>query len=132
MRIALALLLAGAATGAAACDASLEGGQGIDGKRYRLSFRTRPAQVAVGKPFAVDLVVCPRDGEARIGEVRVDAHMPEHRHGMNYRPSVKAATGPGHYRAEGLVFHMPGRWQYLFDISDGSGHERLTRDTLLR
>jgi hypothetical protein len=45
----------------------------------------------------------------------VDAQMPEHRHGMNYRPTV-SATGNGRYVAEGLLFHMPSRWQLRFDV----------------
>jgi hypothetical protein len=43
---------------------------------------------------------------------------------LNYRPTV-AARGPGTYRAEGLLFHMPGRWDLLFDVDTGAGAERL-------
>ena len=32
---------------------------------------------------------------------------------MNYRPTVQA-LGDGRFTAEGLVFHMPGRWRFLF------------------
>ncbi len=42
----------------------------------------------------------------------------QHKHGMNYRPSVKA-LGQGLYRAEGLMFHMPGRWELVFELRDG-------------
>jgi len=56
--------------------------------------------------------------------------MPEHRHGMNYRPTV-ATSGEGRYRAEGLLFHMPGRWQLLFDVERGGRTERLAADILL-
>ena len=31
---------------------------------------------------------------------------------MNYRPQ-RRAKGDGRYRAEGLLFHMPGRWQFV-------------------
>ena len=48
--------------------------------------------------------------------------MPLHRHGMNYRPEVKALA-PGRWRVEGLLFHMPGKWEFVF-IVDG---ERMTR-----
>ena len=40
--------------------------------------------------------------------------MPAHRHGMNYRATVSTLS-PGVYRAEGLMFHMPGRWRVIFD-----------------
>jgi hypothetical protein len=47
--------------------------------------------------------------------------MPAHRHGMNYRPSVASLAG-GRFRAEGLLFHMPGHWEFIVEI----GGERLT------
>jgi hypothetical protein len=43
---------------------------------------------------------------------------------MNYRPRV-SARGDGLYVAEGLLFHMPGRWQLLFDVECGGRMERL-------
>ena len=88
--------------------------------------------MVVGKPFAVDLIVCPREAGARIEEVRVDGHMPEHRHGMNYKASVKAQGEPGRYRAEGLMFHMPGNWEFLFDVRDAKGMERLKQEFPLK
>lgn len=70
-----------------------------------------PAPIALGRHFALQLQVCPAD--ARL--LRVDASMPEHRHGMNYRPSLKA-LGDGRWQAEGLLFHMAGRWELAFDV----------------
>ncbi len=42
---------------------------------------------------------------------------------MNYRPSVKP-QGAGLYRAEGLMFHMPGRWELVFEWRDAAGATR--------
>jgi hypothetical protein len=56
--------------------------------------------------------------------LRVDATMPEHRHGMNYRPVVSARSAA--YRAEGMLFHMPGRWDVTFDVEGNGRSERLT------
>ena len=86
--------------------------------RYELSYRTEPATIAVGQPFRVHGAFCRRDGDG-IDSVRVDALMPEHGHGMNYKPTVTLAAG-GALRAEGLVFHMPGRWHLTFAIT-GAG-----------
>lgn len=47
--------------------------------------------------------------------------MPEHRHGMNYAPSVRA-LGDGRYHSAGWLFHMPGRWEFVFEM----GGERFT------
>ena len=38
---------------------------------------------------------------------------------MNYRPSV-TPQGAGRYRAEGLMFHMPGRWELVFEWRDAA------------
>jgi hypothetical protein len=56
--------------------------------------------------------------------------MPEHRHGMNYRPTL-ASRGDGRYLAEGLLFHMPGRWRLLFDLERDGRRVRLTADVPL-
>ena len=132
MKPTLAITFGAFASGALACTPGLEGGRTIEGARHVLAYRTDPARVAVGKPFALDLVVCSRDAREAISELRVDAHMPAHRHGMNYQASVKPLPVAGRYRAEGLMFHMPGHWEFLFDIADASGRERLKQDHLLK
>jgi len=66
--------------------------------------------------FAIDVAACAKTGPAP-KSLKVDAHMPEHRHGMNYAPKV-TALGPGRWRAEGLMLHMPGKWEFVF-VVDG-------------
>ncbi len=78
------------------------------------------APIVVGRHFAIEVRVCPAEAVL----MRVDAMMPEHRHGMNYRPSVKR-IGDGHWRAEGLMFHMPGSWDLQLDVQASGGTERL-------
>jgi hypothetical protein len=97
---------------------------------YSIVFRTEPARVAVGRAFAIEAEVCAKDGAVQPTGLRVDAHMPAHRHGMNYRPTV-VAEGAGRFRAEGLLFHMPGRWQFLFDVEAPGMHERVAKDLSL-
>jgi hypothetical protein len=128
----LAAALALGASAAPACTAVIEGGRTLEGARHVLAYRPDPARVALGEPFALDIVVCPKDPGAGIAELRVDAHMPEHRHGMNYKASVRPLAGAGRYRAEGLMFHMPGRWEFLFDVVDAGGRERLKQDHPLK
>jgi hypothetical protein len=43
---------------------------------------------------------------------------------MNYRPTVTTA-GAGRFRAEGLMFHMPGAWELTFDVVAADGTERV-------
>jgi hypothetical protein len=112
---AAALTLAAVlAAPAAACE--LPAGKRLESARIALSYRTAPAKIAVGEHFEVHFATCPNVR----GPIRVDAHMPEHRHGMNYRPSIAPAAGG--YRSEGWLFHMPGRWEFVFEV----GGERLT------
>ena len=49
--------------------------------------------------------------------------MPQHGHGMNRVPEVRALAG-GRFRVEGLFFHMPGRWELYFDVTQGARTER--------
>jgi hypothetical protein len=111
------LWLALLAPAAQACE--LPGGpaEKLASATYTLLYRAAPA-LRVGEHFALELAVCPAPDE-----LRVDAWMPDHRHGMNYRPSVKALGG-GRYRAEGLLFHMPGRWEFLFELRSGGEAQR--------
>ncbi len=85
-------------------------------------FQPRPAPIKVGELFALDIEVCVTKGELR--GVAVDANMPEHKHGMNYKPVVKKSADDT-WAATGLMFHMPGRWQFVFDVDTGAGRERV-------
>jgi hypothetical protein len=119
VRAAFAASLLAAAAQAAACELP-DGGRTVESPRYALAYRTQPARIAVGEHFVVEIAVCAKGNAASPGAVEVDAWMPEHRHGMNYKAGV-SALGGGRFRAEGLMFHMPGRWELLFDL----GGERL-------
>jgi len=112
------------ATGTQGCE--LPGGrvQRIESPRHVVLYRAQPAP-RVGEHFALEFAICPAPDT-----VRVDATMPEHRHGMNYRPSV-TAQGGGRYRAEGLMFHMAGRWELVFEVRAGNATERLAQSLKL-
>jgi hypothetical protein len=127
--VAVGLLVAAASAAAERCEApSGFVAQGrLSANDVVLLFRTVPAAIEVGRHFVVEAIVCATPASQGL---RVDAQMPEHRHGMNYRPTV-AATGAGRYRAEGLLFHMPGRWQLLFDVDHGGRTDRLSTDIML-
>jgi len=50
-------------------------------------------------------------------ELIADGAMPHHRHGLVRRPEV-TADGPGRFRVDGMLLHMPGRWELYFDVVD--------------
>ena len=124
MTLAPLLLAWIAAAAAPACELPGGGAQRIESLRHVVLYRAQPAP-RVGEHFALDFAVCPAPQA-----VRVDATMPEHRHGMNYRPTV-TAQGGGRYRAEGLMFHMAGRWELVFEVRTGSATERLAHSLRL-
>ena len=98
------------------------GWQQLESTRYVVAFRPHAAP-SVGQLFALDFALCAKSG-APPQRVQVDAHMPAHRHGMNYVPSVQIVA-EGLYRAEGLMLHMPGRWEFLFELSTDGRTDRL-------
>jgi len=126
MRHLLCAVLLAAGAPALACDAPDAGYVRLESAQFVVWMATRPAAVPIGTEFAVDALLCAKSA-ARADAVRFDAWMPAHRHGMNARPSVQALGG-GRWRAEGFLFHMPGRWQFTVDIDTPHGRERLTRD----
>jgi len=97
-------------------------GTRLESERFVLSYKAQAVEVA--KHFAVDVTVCPKSGQPVPEALKVDAHMPEHRHGMNYAPTLQT-LGPGRWRAEGLMFHMPGRWEFLFEVRAAGSTDRL-------
>lgn len=114
----LSLPLAQAATPVAepACGEQLVGKvTRIDNAAYRLAFRSTPSPIVMGTHFSLDIAVCPLAGNPVANALRVDAIMPAHQHGMNYAPSLRQIS-PGLYRADGLMFHMPGLWEFRFEI----------------
>ena len=50
---------------------------------------------------------------------------------MNYKPTLKA-VGENRYRAEGLMFHMPGQWALLFDLRAGDKVEQAAQAVTVR
>jgi hypothetical protein len=114
------------ATSAAACEPPVQGAK-LESARYTLAYKL--SEVAVSRHFTMDVGACAKSGAAPEA-LKVDAQMPEHRHGMNYRPDVKRVAWSekaGQWRVEGLMFHMPGRWQLAFEL-DG---ERLAAEMLV-
>jgi len=124
----LALL---AATAAAAADAdcavrlpdsppAAQQTMGADGAM--LAFAPNRWPLPVGQTLSLQIAICPP-----MTLLAVDADMPAHRHGMNYRPSLRA-LGDGRYAADGLLLHMPGRWRFIFDLALDGRSVRLTHE----
>ena len=130
--LVLLALLAGAAPATADCPLDLGHGTGwvVFSDHYMIAFRPEPMRIEVGEPFALLFNVCTKNGNSA-ELVAVDAQMPEEKQGMKTKPTIVAA-GDGRYRAEGMMFHRPGRWELAIDVRAGEESERLTHEIILK
>jgi hypothetical protein len=119
LAVPLALLLA--ATNAAA-DA-WPSARGLFTVEYASSLQP----IAINRMHSWELTVLDAEGEPVTGaKVTVTGGMPAHNHGLPTEPRVTAELGAGHYRVEGLRFHMAGHWEISVTIA-AAGQE----DTVL-
>lgn len=133
LRVVRAVIAGALALSAAGASAQDDCGAALNAKPWiaesdgvRVAFVARPLPVPVGRHFQIDFIVC--GAALRSGTtIAVDADMPAHRHGMNYRARVEALPG-GVYRAHGLMFHMPGSWRVIFDLPLEGRTLRVTRE----
>ena len=88
-----------------------------------MSYSIRPNPIPTNEPFELDLFLQRDNRPVEGARLAVDAAMPQHRHGMNTQPVV-TATSPGRFHVSGMQFHMPGRWELYFDITEGAVTER--------
>ena len=110
------------------CDfGNLPNDQRTSSASFDVGYRLEPPKIAVAEPFSMVIEICNKDGSSFTGAPVVNAHMPLHGHGMNYRPRI-TKTDEGTFRAEGFLFHMPGKWQFKIDIEGNGKAERVTLD----
>jgi hypothetical protein len=126
---ALALALA-AGHAHAACPGEAQGFRRLSSPEAEVALRWEPAEIKVAQFFAVEVVACRAAGPEPVSRIAIDASMPAHGHGMNYRPSVSSPQ-PGRYRFSGLMLHMAGRWQVTIDLFQGGRRTRLTHEVNL-
>ena len=131
LRMLISVLLISAVIPAVAQTCDYPGGQRVESARYVLAYRTKPERVRIGEHFSIDLMVCPKSGQPAPDVVRVDGFMPDHNHGMNYKAVVKPAAS-GRYEATGLMFHMPGKWDFIFEVRGEGKMDRMTHTVILQ
>ena len=110
-----------------ACVPSIDGPR-LESARYVLAFKAET--ISVSRHFTIDIAACAKPGQPVPQSLKVDAHMPEHRHGMNYAPAVRTLA-PGQWRAEGLLLHMPGKWELVFELRAAGATDRLSHALVL-
>ncbi|MCX7167432.1 MAG: hypothetical protein NTV11_14320 [Rhodocyclales bacterium] len=131
---ALALLLMAAAA-QAACPPGEADGTVVSKDELVLAYRPalnpdkgpKANRVPMAKHFALEVQLCDKGGVSGAQLTKADATMPEHKHGMNYRPVV-TPLGDGRFRVEGMMLHMAGHWQLAFEAQAGKQVTRFTHD----
>lgn len=96
-----------------------------DKKSFKLSYVPDPDPIPMNRHFRLKLLLQNATNKPLDGALlKVDATMPEHNHGMNVKPKVKA-LGQGRYEVQGFLFHMPGYWEVRADIEHGGKREQV-------
>lgn len=87
-----------------------------------LHYRIDPSPLRVAQHFSMQFLLCRGQQPLKLDGFKVDALMPKHGHGMNYKADIEIQHD-GLVEASGLLFHMPGQWQIKVDLS----YDGLTR-----
>jgi hypothetical protein len=112
---------------ASACPTAEQGFRRLASPDAEVAYRWEPAELKVGQFFTAEVVTCRTPRQEPVGAIMIDATMPAHGHGMNYRPSA-VRTAPGQYRFTGLMLHMPGTWTVTIDLLQDGKRTRLTHE----
>ncbi len=95
---------------------------------WRIAWRPRAAPIRRGEPFAIDAWVFEPGfpgTPARDVELRLDAWMPDHLHGMNRVPKIARREDHG-FAVEGMLLHMAGFWELDLDVARAGVTSRAT------
>lgn len=133
--VVLAVLATTAGIAGAACPPAAVDGTLLQRDGLQLAWRPllqgevaiATSAIPMATHFAVEVQLCEGKATSKAILKKVDATMPEHRHGMNYQPRIRD-LGDGRFRVEGLMFHMSGHWQIEFEVLGGKDAVRLTHD----
>lgn len=98
------------------------------GGSYYVVYVPAPDPIPLNQLFRLEVTVYEgreRSRAAVDAGLAVRGWMPEHEHGMSLVPEVRS-LGDGRFAVEGMLFHMPGRWQLEMEVRRGGATERAT------
>jgi hypothetical protein len=87
----------------------------VETPNFTIAYQPSLWPIPVGKHFSVLIQVCNKISNNVVSDIKIDADMPAHKHGMNYK-TVITKQSETIYLAQGLMFHMPGQWRVLFEF----------------
>ena len=93
---------------------------------WSIAVDIHPDTVLLNQPFDATIHICSKSGDLP-DQLKVDATMPAHNHGMNYNPKM-SRLADRQYKVENLLFHMPGIWELEVTTLDNGVPHRFTHD----
>ncbi|MDG2021923.1 MAG: hypothetical protein P8J59_08235 [Phycisphaerales bacterium] len=106
-------------------EAGIEWRESLSGDgNWLVAWRPTVATLPVSEPFSVEVRVADANGARPDDDVQIflDAEMPHHGHGMNVIPRVTEREES--WLVEGILMHMPGRWELSVDVIGEDETER--------
>ncbi|MGB5330701.1 MAG: hypothetical protein WBO58_21015 [Gammaproteobacteria bacterium] len=86
------------------------------GDDLMLHYRIKSPPLTVAQHFSMQFLLCRDATTLAIEDFKLDASMPVHGHGMNYKASINWLDN-GLVEASGMLFHMPGQWRVTVNLS---------------
>ena len=102
-----------------------------DGGGYEVTLQPSGGGILWNKHFSLEMNLKSERPLSEDFEVRVDADMPAHRHGMNTKAEV-FDQGKFAYVVEGMLFHMKGDWVITVELTEGGVTEKAEFPVLIK
>lgn len=104
-----------------------------DGGSFHVMYTLDPSTIVVSEPFDMTFSISAAGDTDTLltdASATADANMPAHEHGMNVEPTA-TDNGDGTTTVSGMVFHMPGHWEVVVDVTQGDTTEQAIFDIVL-
>ncbi|NOX40495.1 MAG: FixH family protein [Alphaproteobacteria bacterium] len=103
------------------------------GEQFVVSFTPENPDSQRNSPHAWIAEIKTADGEpVTNATIMVDGGMAAHGHGMPTRPRMTENLGDGHYKIDGMQFHMAGEWQLNLAITVDDVTDTVTFDQVIQ
>ena len=99
---------------------------------YQLQIFSRVTPLEINTMHSWELLLTDANGAVvKDATIEVSGGMPDHDHGTPTLPRVTQTLDNGRLLLQGVRFHMPGYWQFIFTIKTGTSDEIATFDFTL-
>jgi hypothetical protein len=90
---------------------------------FAVTVKPLAGEIVENEHFSLDVTIAGENATTKPLQVKVDADMPAHQHGMNTQPEI-SAKGDLRYQVDGMLFHMAGEWVITVDVTRDGKTER--------